>query len=153
LTANNISALPTGTPVKTFSFTGKQLFGEKDSALMKNEKTLNAAGDYLAHNQFGAVVIVVSTGMEGDTQKDLQLSQARAMLVREYLVNNFEFDDTQVKTLGQGKQAGTNQEADWGSVQVIIFPTGTEIPVEVQAPTSNTSQTGLAQQVQAIKQP
>jgi hypothetical protein len=91
--------------------------------------------------------------MEGDTQKDLQLSQARAMLVREYLVNNFEFDDTQVKTLGQGKQAGTNQEADWGSVQVIIFPTGTEIPVEVQAPTSNTSQTGLAQQVQAIKQP
>ena len=153
LTVNNISVLPTSTPDKTFSFTGKQLFGDKDSAQMKNEKTLNAVGDYLSHNQFGAVVIVVSTGMEGDTQKDLQLSQARAMLVREYLVNNFEFDDTQVKTLGQGKQPETNQEADWGCIQVLIFPTGTEIPLEMLVPASKTSQTGLTQKVQDIKQP
>jgi hypothetical protein len=42
--------------------------------------------------------------MEGDTQKDLVLTEARAMVVREYLVENFGFDDSQLKTLGMGKQ-------------------------------------------------
>ena len=44
--------------------------------------------------------------MEGDTQKDLVLTEARAMVVREYLVENFGFDDSQLKTLGMGKQSG-----------------------------------------------
>ena len=51
-------------------------------------------------------MVVVSAGMEGDTQKDLVLTEARAMVVREYLVENFGFDDSQLKTLGMGKQAG-----------------------------------------------
>ena len=53
-------------------------------------------------------MIVVSTGMEGDTQKDLVLTEARAMVIREYLVENFGFDDGQLKTLGLGKQTGEN---------------------------------------------
>jgi hypothetical protein len=34
--------------------------------------------------------------MEGDTQKDLVLTEARAMVIREYLVENFGFDDGQL---------------------------------------------------------
>ncbi len=49
-------------------------------------------------------MVVVSTGMEGDTRKDFVLTEARAMVVREYLVENFGFDDSQLKTLGMGKQ-------------------------------------------------
>jgi len=53
--------------------------------------------EFLANNQFGFAVIVASSGMEGDTQKDLVLTQARAMVVREYLVENFGFDDSQLR--------------------------------------------------------
>ena len=108
---------------------------------MKNQKSLNAAGDFLAKNQFGFAVVVVSTGMEGDTQKDLVLTEARAMVIREYLVENFGFDDGQLKTLGLGKQTGANLDADWGSIQILIFPTGTEMPADKPASESGASAT------------
>jgi phospholipid/cholesterol/gamma-HCH transport system substrate-binding protein len=134
LGANRIGGLPQGTPVKTFTFTGKQLFDSLDSAKLKNEKSLKAAGEFLAENQFGVAVVVVSTGMEGDTQKNLVLTQARAMVIREYLVEHFGFDDSQLKTLGLGKQAGSNLDPDWGSIQILIYPAGTEIPADKEPP-------------------
>ena len=134
LKANSIDELPQGTPAKSFTFTGKQLFDSLNSAKLKNEKSLNAGGEFLAENQFGFAVIVVSTGMEGDTRKDLVLTQARAMVIREYLVEHFGFDDSQLKTLGLGKQAGSSLDADWGSIQILIFPAGTEIPADKQPP-------------------
>ena len=57
------------------------------------------------------------------------------MVVREYLVENFGFDDSQLKTLGMGKQVGIGQGLrDWGSIQILIFPTGTVMPTEKQPP-------------------
>src|SRR5580692_2167929 len=141
LAANGIGALPQTTPVKTFTYAGEKLFGDRDSAKMKDEKSLKEAGDFLAQTQFGVAVIVVSTGMDGDTQKDLVLSQARAMVIREYLVGNFGFDDSQLKTLGQGKQAGASPDADWGSIQILIYPAGTEIPAAAPAPAISSSTT------------
>jgi phospholipid/cholesterol/gamma-HCH transport system substrate-binding protein len=128
LGANRISALPQGTALKTFTFTAKELFDSRDSAKLKNQKSLKAAGEFLAQNQFGVAVVVVSTGMEGDTQKDLELTEARAMVVREYLADNFGFDDDLLKTLGKGKQPGANQDAEWGSIEILIFPPGTDVP-------------------------
>jgi hypothetical protein len=139
LEANSIDALPQGTPLKAFAFTAKQLFDARDSAKLKNQKALNETGEFLVKNQFGFAVVVVSTGMEGDTQKDLVLTQARAMVVREYLVEHFAFDDSQLKTLGLGKQTGTNLDKDWGSIQVILYPAGTEIPSHSE-PSTTTSQ-------------
>ena len=130
LAANKISGLPQATPEKTFTFSAKQIFAGRDSAEMKNQKTLKAAGDFLAQTQFGIAVVVVSTGMDGDTQKDLVLTEARAMVIREYLVENFGFDDSQLKTLGMGKQSGANLDADWGSIEILIYPAGTEIPAD-----------------------
>jgi outer membrane protein OmpA-like peptidoglycan-associated protein len=128
LAANRIQGLPKAEPEKTFTYAAKQLFDGRDSAKIKNQKSLKAAGDFLAQTQFGVAVVVVSTGMEGDTQKNLVLTEARAMVVREYLVENFGFDDGQLKTLGLGKQADTEANSEWGSVQILIFPAGTEIP-------------------------
>jgi phospholipid/cholesterol/gamma-HCH transport system substrate-binding protein len=133
LSANKIDGLPPGVPVKTFTFTAKQLFDTRDSAKLKDQKALKAGGDFLAQNQFGVAVVVVTSGMEGDTQKDLVLSEARAMVVREYLVENFGFDDSQLKTMGMGKQAGAATDADWGSIQILIFPTGTDVPADKPA--------------------
>jgi hypothetical protein len=135
LAANHIASLPQASPLKSFTFTAKQLFDSRDSAKLKNQKSLKDGGNYLAQNQFGFAVVVVSNGMEGDTQKDLVLTEARAMVVREYLVENFGFDDSQLKTLGMGKQAGATMDADWGSIQILIFPVGTEPPSEKAAPT------------------
>jgi phospholipid/cholesterol/gamma-HCH transport system substrate-binding protein len=130
LAANRISALPQSAPLRVFTYTAKQLFDAHDSAELKDKKFLNASGEFLAENQFGFAVIVASTGMEGDTKKDQVLTEARAMVVREYLVENYGFDDGQLKTLGLGKQPGASQDADWGSIQILIFPTGTEIPAD-----------------------
>jgi hypothetical protein len=148
ITANGIGALPQGEPLKAFTFTAKQLFDSRDSAKLRNQKALGAAGTFLTQNHFGFAVVVVSAGMEGDTQKELVLTEARAMVVREYLVENFGFDDSQLKTLGMGKQTGQNLDADWGSIQILIFPAGTEIPASTLPPASNSSETDLTRPAQ-----
>ncbi|MGA2962806.1 MAG: MlaD family protein [Candidatus Korobacteraceae bacterium] len=148
LTKNEIERLPEGTPIKEFTYSAKQLFDKHDSAKLKNQKSLNAGGEFLANNQFGVAVVVASTGMEGDTQKELVLTEARSMVVREYLVENFGFDDRQLKTLGIGKQTGTNSDVGWGTVQIFIYPAGTEIPPNKHIPVGISSNTTADQPVQ-----
>ena len=150
LTKNEIERLPQGTPTKEFTYSAKQLFDKQDSAKLKNQKSLTAGGEFLANNQFGVAVVVVSSGMEGDTQKDLVLTEARAMVVREYLVENFGFDDSQLKTLGMGKQADLNSDTGWGSVQIFIYPLGTDIPPNKEASAGISAKTTSSQPVQAL---
>jgi phospholipid/cholesterol/gamma-HCH transport system substrate-binding protein len=145
LVKNEIERLPQGAPTKQFSYSAKQLFDKQDSAKLKNQKSLNAGGEFLANNQFGFAVVLVSTGMQGDTQKDLVLTQARAMVVREYLVENFGFDDSQLRTLGMGKQADANSDTGWGTVQIFIYPVGTEIPPNKQTQSSAPRETTAAE--------
>jgi phospholipid/cholesterol/gamma-HCH transport system substrate-binding protein len=141
LAKDEIERLPEGTPTKEFTFQGKQLFDKQDSAKLKNQKSLDAGGEFLANNQFGFAVVVASAGMEGDTQKDLVLTEARAMVVREYLVENFGFDDSQLKTLGTGKQTDASSGTGWGTVQIFIYPPGTEIPPSKSKPVGDSSKT------------
>ncbi len=148
LAKNEIERLPQSTPTKEFTYSAKQLFDKQDSAKLKNQKSLNAGGEFLANNQFGFAVVVVSAGMEGDTQKDLVLTEARAMVVREYLVENFGFDDSQLKTLGMGKQTDANPDAGWGTVQIFIYPAGTEIPPNKQPESSVSPETTSTQSIQ-----
>jgi ABC-type transporter Mla subunit MlaD len=140
LGANRISGLPQAAPVKTFTFTGKDLFDKHDSAKLKHEKRLNDAGKFLADNEFGLAVVEVSTGKEGDEKKDQTLTEARAMVVRQYLVDHYGFDDADVKTLGEGKKASADSNAeDWGSVKILIFPQGTDKPADAPASTGSAS--------------
>jgi len=132
LTKNEIAHLPEAAPLKTFTYDSKQLFDNVDTAKPKNQKSLRAAGQYLADNEFGIAVIVVSTSMAGDTEKDLVLTQARAMTVRNYLVDNFNFDDTEVKTLGAGKKDGTNA-AGWGTVEIVVYPPNPDVSTDSQS--------------------
>jgi phospholipid/cholesterol/gamma-HCH transport system substrate-binding protein len=136
LAKNEIERLPQGTPAKEFTYPAKQLFDKLDSAKLKNQKSLNAGGEYLANNQFGFAVIVASSGMQGDTQKNLVLTEARAMVVRQYLVENFGFDDSQLKTLGMGKPTDGASDSGWGTVQILIYPAGTETPPNKQSQAS-----------------
>jgi len=149
LVKNEIERLPQGTPTKQFTYSAKQLFDKQDSARLKNQKSLTASGEFLANNHFGFAVVVASAGMEGDTQKDLVLSEARAMVVREYLVENFGFDDSQLRTLGIGKQANEGFDPGWGTVQIFIYPAGTEIPPNKQMQSIASPAATSTQSVQA----
>jgi len=149
LAKNEIERLPQGAPIKEFTYPAKQLFDKHDSAKLKNQKSLDAGGEFLANNQFGLAVVVASAGMEGDTQKDLVLTEARAMVVREYLVENFGFDDSHLKTLGMGKQTDANSDVGWGTVRILIYPSGTEVPLNKQTPAGISSKTTSDQPVQA----
>jgi phospholipid/cholesterol/gamma-HCH transport system substrate-binding protein len=126
LAKNEIPHLPQAEPLKTFTYEPQQLFDKVDTAKPKNQKSLRAAGQFLADNEFGVAVVVVSTSMSGDTQSDLLLTEARAMVVRDYLVRNFGFDDAQLKTFGAGKKSTAG--VGWGQVEVIVYPTGTDVP-------------------------
>lgn len=143
-----IEQLPPSAPIKAFTYSSKQLFDKQDSAKLKNQKSLAAGGEFLANNQYGFAVIVVSAGMEGDKQKDLLLTEARAMVVRDYLVEHFGFDDGQLRTLGMGKQTEANPDAAWGTVQIFIYPAGVEIPPNKQIPASTSSTTTSTSPVQ-----
>jgi ABC-type transporter Mla subunit MlaD len=129
LAKNAIVRLPEVEPLKTFTYEPRQLFDKIDTAKPKNQKPLRAAGQYLADNEFGVAVVVVSTSMAGDTEKDLVLTEARAVVVRDYLVDNFGFDDAELKTFGAGKSA-TNPGAGWGTVEIRVYPPGTDIPAK-----------------------
>ncbi|HEY1901487.1 MAG TPA: MlaD family protein [Terracidiphilus sp.] len=153
LGANSISGLPQAAPVKTFTYTGKKLFDGRDSAKLKDQKSLNDGGKFLAENQFGFAVVVASTGKEGDAQKDLTLTKARAMVVREYLVENFGFDDSQLKTLGLGKQADTTSDNEDGLIKILIFPPGTEMPPDKPAAAGAASTTDSGNAVQPLNPP
>ncbi len=128
LAKNEIPSLPKAAALKTFTYEPQQLFDKVDTAKPKNQKSLRAAGQFLADNEFGVAVVAVSTSMSGDSQKDLVLTQARALVVRDYLVANFGFDDSQLKTFGSGKKSDPSHAAGWGQVEVIVYPPGTDIP-------------------------
>jgi len=130
LTKHQIPQLPPEQIAKTFEYDGKQIFDKPDTAKLKNEKVLNEAGTFLEGTTFNLAVVVASTGMKGDADKDKQISEARASVVRDYLTKTFKFDDTRLKTLGVGK----NPEAgDYGKMEILIYSGAATTPASKQS--------------------
>jgi phospholipid/cholesterol/gamma-HCH transport system substrate-binding protein len=116
--ANAVSQLPAGQSVKSFQYDPSKLFDKSDSTKLKNQKTLNDAGQYLQSQKFGLAVIAVSTGRTGDSAKEQALSEAHSFVIRKYLVENFSLDDTRLKTLGLGKSANASEG---GNIEIVIY--------------------------------
>lgn len=125
LTKNAIAQLPSKSAVKTFTYDGSKLFDKPETAKLKNSKALNDAGKYLQSDPFGLAVVAAVTD-KGDSTEERTLTEARAMVVREYLVNNFKLDDTRIKTIGMGKSA----DANGSKVEILVYPPGTGAPVQ-----------------------
>jgi outer membrane protein OmpA-like peptidoglycan-associated protein len=115
---HQIAAVPAGTPSQKFPFDAKQLFDKPDSAKLKNSKLLNAAGQYLQEHKFDSAVIVATAGMKGDSEKQKVLTEARAFVVRKYLVEHFKINDVNLKTAGLGKGSGAGPE---GTVELLVY--------------------------------
>ncbi len=118
ITQNQIPQLPSGRALKSFTFDPKSLFDKSDSAKLKNEKSLNAAGQFLHGEAFDTAVISVSTGDTGDSEKQHALSEARGYVLRKYLVDTFPMDDTHLKTLAMGKNHAAGPD---GTVEILIY--------------------------------
>jgi phospholipid/cholesterol/gamma-HCH transport system substrate-binding protein len=122
LAENEIAELPHGQVLKKFSYDPKKLFDKTDTAKLKNEKMLNEAGQFLERIPFGVAVVIASGGMKGDAEKVQTLSQARSMVVRDYLVANFRMEDTRLKKMGIGK----TEAGEAGTVEIVVYQPGTQ---------------------------
>jgi phospholipid/cholesterol/gamma-HCH transport system substrate-binding protein len=119
--AHEIPQLPATPVAKQFDYDAKKIFDKPGTAKLKDDKALNEAGNYLQGNPFGLAVVAAYTDEKGDTEKDRTLTEARAMVVRDYLVQNFKLDDTRIKTIGLGKSVQANS----GKVEILIYAAGT----------------------------
>jgi phospholipid/cholesterol/gamma-HCH transport system substrate-binding protein len=118
LTKHEVSRLPKEARSKEFVYDAKQIVGKPDSARLRNRKVLNEAGKFLQENHFNLSVIAVSADRTGDTDKDRTLTEARAKVVRDYLVQNFKLDDTRLKTLGLGK---AKEASDTSRIRILVY--------------------------------
>ena len=118
LTKHGIAQLPAEPPVRRFFWDGTKIFDKKDTAKLKDAHVLKEAGDYLQANPFGLAVVAGFSGMKGDSEDDKVLTEARAMVVRNYLVKNFRMDDTRLKTIGHRQIAGHRRLG----VELLIYP-------------------------------
>jgi len=126
LRAHEIAQLPAEAPVKKFEYDPTKIFDKPDTAKLKNQKALDEAGHFLETNKFGLAVVAAATSMKGDTEKDRQLTEARSMVVRDYMTKNFKFDDTRLKTIGLGKSKDAD---DSGKLEIVIYPASAGAPV------------------------
>ena len=121
LTAHTINKLPTQPPLKKFVYYTNDLFSKPDKADLKKEKALNQVGDYLEKIPFSQAVVVAYTGLKGEQKENLTLTQAQAMVVRQYLAGKFKIDDARIKTKGMGADAQTDMSKA-GRVEIIVYP-------------------------------
>jgi phospholipid/cholesterol/gamma-HCH transport system substrate-binding protein len=119
LKKHEIAKLPAAQPVKSFVYDAKQVFDKPGAAKLKDQKALKEVGQFLQTAKFGQVVITAAAGMKGDSEKDRLTTQAQAMVVRNYLVQNFRLDDTRIKTMGLGKTADAGDD---GKIEILVYP-------------------------------
>jgi outer membrane protein OmpA-like peptidoglycan-associated protein len=124
ITEHEVPQLPKDQATKSFAYSPEDLFDKPDAAKLKNAKSLDAAGLFLQSQKFSLAVVVVSTGGKGDSDKERVLSEARGFVVRKYLVDNYQFDDTRLKTMGLGKSADASPD---GSIEIRVY-TGAPAP-------------------------
>ena len=121
LARHEIQKLPSETPLKRFAFEERQIFDKPDTAKLKNQKSLNEAGRYLEGSGFGLAVVMADTSLQGDSQEQKVLAQARAMVVRNYLAENFKLDDARLRTMGMGERQGG------GRVEIVVYPSTAQV--------------------------
>jgi len=117
LEKNKIAKLPSRPTAKAFEYNANAIFNKPGDAKLKNEKKLDEAGQFLAQNKFDLAVVAASNDV-GDTDKNRVLTQARAKVVRDYLVQNFQFDDTRLKIIGLGK---STKPGEPGKVEILVY--------------------------------
>jgi hypothetical protein len=97
------------------------LFDKPDTAKLKNEKVLNQIGERLERTPYDLIVVAAYSGLRGETEENLVLTQARAMVVRQHLAEHFKINDQRIKTIGMGEDSATTDKRA-ARVAIIVYP-------------------------------
>ena len=125
LKKHEVSQSPAETPVKEFTYEGNKIFDKADTAKLKKPKDLNEAGSYLENNPFGVAVVAAREDLKGDSEKNQVLAEARAMVVRDYQVENLKLDDLRIKTIAFAKSPDVGAN---GRVEILVYPPRAKTP-------------------------
>jgi hypothetical protein len=118
LTKHAIARVPSAAPDKEFDYSDAELFEGADGAKLKSGRLLKEAGTFLEQQKFKLVVIAASEVL-GDSQLDRVQTEAKAVVVRDYLVQNFRVDDTRIRTIGLGKSSASGASS---RIQILVYP-------------------------------
>jgi outer membrane protein OmpA-like peptidoglycan-associated protein len=121
LTKHAIAKLPEGPFSNRFEIGANDLFDKPDTAKLKNEKVLNQIGERLERTPYDLIVVAAYSGLRGETEENLVLTQARAMVVRQHLAEHFKIDDQRIKTIGMGEDPATSDKRA-ARVAIIVYP-------------------------------
>jgi hypothetical protein len=87
------------------------IFNNPAGSKLEREKPLDPIGEFLQNNSFSLVVVAAYAGVKGDSGKELTRCQARAVAVRQYLVEKYELDDKRIKTRAwENSQSGVGPQ-------------------------------------------
>jgi phospholipid/cholesterol/gamma-HCH transport system substrate-binding protein len=117
LTHNAIAKVPTRAPAKIFEYSVRDLFSKPENAKLGNERTLREAGAFLEQHKFTLAVVTVSEVL-GDTEQQRVLTQAKAVVLRNFLVENFRLNDARLKSKGLGKVLAPGET---GKVRILVY--------------------------------
>jgi outer membrane protein OmpA-like peptidoglycan-associated protein len=81
---------------------------------------LNQIGVRLERIPYDLIVVAAYSGVRGETEENLILTQARAMVVRQYLAEHFKIDDQRIKTIGMGEDPAT-PDKQAARVAIIVY--------------------------------
>jgi len=121
LTKYAIAKLPDRPFSNRFEIGASDLFDKPDSAKFKNEKPLNQIGARLERTPYELIVVAAYSGVRGETEENLVLTQARAMVVRQHLAEHFKIDDQRIKTIGMGEDPAT-PDKQAARIAIVVYP-------------------------------
>src|SRR5262249_46015427 len=120
LTKHAIAKLPDRPVSNRYVISDDDLFDKRDNAKLKSEKGLKKIGSLLERASYDLIVVAGYLGMQGDAEENLILTQARALVVREYLVDHFKVDDRKIKTIGMGENTATGSTPA-ARVEILVY--------------------------------
>jgi hypothetical protein len=116
-----IDRLPAGPYLRKFTYDAREIFDKPDTAKLKDPKLFADAGKYMEEQTFSLAVVEAFAGAKGDSDKEKVLSEARALVVRDYFASNFRLDDTKLRTIALGKDSANSY-----MLEVVVYPPATK---------------------------
>jgi outer membrane protein OmpA-like peptidoglycan-associated protein len=103
------------------------LFDEEKTGKIKEKNGLKDTGKYLERNPFGLIIVTAYIGEPGEKDESLQVTQAQALVVRKYLVDNYKIDESKIKTKGFGEQSYKQKDAEQSRVEILVYSQKTDL--------------------------
>jgi phospholipid/cholesterol/gamma-HCH transport system substrate-binding protein len=121
LTKYDVGKMPKENAEKRFIYASGDLFDKEKTGKIKEKNNLKDAGKFLEKNPFGLVVVTAYCAEPGEKEENLEVTEAQALVVRKYLIDNFKLDEKRIKTKGFGEQTTKDKDVQPSRVEILVF--------------------------------